>query len=272
VCVCVWVWCGCGGGVCVHAYIHASRSPRAVVCHRSTSGSRFVSASFDRHAKVWDAETGACLGTYSNKKVPYCAKFYPKDENIIITGVSDKKLVQYDVRSGEQVLEYDHHLGAVNTITFCDDARRFVSTSDDKKVLVWEWNIPVPIKYISEPTMHSIPSVTLHPSGEFFAGQSMDNTIVVYQCGDKFRQMRKKLFKGHQNAGYACQVGFSPDGRFLMSGDGDGKLWFWDWKTTKLYRKIQAHDHGVCMGAVWNPIQPSGVATCGWDGSIRYFE
>lgn len=33
----------------------------------------------------------------------------------------------------------------------------------------------------------SIPSVTVHPSGAYFTGQSMDNTIVTYECGDKVR-------------------------------------------------------------------------------------
>lgn len=39
-------------------------------------------------------------------------------------------------------------LGAVNTITFCDNNRRFCSTSDDKSMRVWEWDIPVDMKYI----------------------------------------------------------------------------------------------------------------------------
>ena len=35
--------------------------------------------------------------------------------------------------------EYDRHLGSVNTITFIDENRRFVSTSDDKSLRIWEW-------------------------------------------------------------------------------------------------------------------------------------
>lgn len=57
------------------------------------------------------------------------------------------------------------HLGAVNTITFVDENRRFVTTSDDKSLRVWEWNIPVDMKYIADPTMHSMPAVTPSPNG-----------------------------------------------------------------------------------------------------------
>lgn len=46
---------------------------------------------------------------------------------------------QWDTRSGEITQEYDRHLGAVNTITFVDENRRFVTTSDDKSLRVWEW-------------------------------------------------------------------------------------------------------------------------------------
>jgi WD40 repeat protein len=66
--------------------------------------------------------------------------------------------------SGEITQEYDQHLGPVNTITFVDENRRFVTTSDDKTIRAWDFDIPVVIKYIAEPHMHSMPAVTLHPS------------------------------------------------------------------------------------------------------------
>lgn len=42
--------------------------------------------------------------------------------------------------------------------------------------------------------------------------------IVTYLTKDRFKQNRKKTFKGHNTAGYACQVNFSPDAKYVMSG------------------------------------------------------
>ena len=52
---------------------------------------------------------------------------------------------------------------------------------------------------------------------------------------DKFRINHKKKFRGHLTAGYACQVNFSPDGSYVISGDGGGHLCIWDWTTCKMY-------------------------------------
>ena len=100
----------------------------------SNDGKQFLSAGYDRFIRQWDTETGQCIATFTNRKMPYCAKYYPVDNNMFLCGCSDNRVVQYDARSGEVVQEYNHHLGPVNTVLFVDDNQRFVSTSDDKKV------------------------------------------------------------------------------------------------------------------------------------------
>ena len=237
----------------------------------NNDGSKFLSASFDRWIRLWDTETGECLNTFTSRRVPYCIKFYPRDDNFFVVGQSDNKVVTFNATTGEITQEYNHHLAAVNSVTFTEDARKLVTTSDDKKILVWEWDIGAPAKYISEPDMHSMPAVTLHPKADFFAAQSLDNEIKVYAASDRYQLVRKKKFKGHQVAGFACQMTFAPSGKFLASGDGNGKLYFWDWNSGRSYARFNAHQKGPAIGCEWSPTDPCLVATCGWDGCIKFW-
>ncbi|KAA8909565.1 WD40-repeat-containing domain protein [Sphaerosporella brunnea] len=235
------------------------------------TGEHFLSASYDRYMKLWDTETGHCLHRFTTGKIPHVIRFNPSHPHEFLAGMSDKKIVQFDTRTEQMVQEYDHHLGPVNTITFVDEDRRFITTSDDKSLRAWEYGIPVPIKFIAEPYMYSMVRAAAHPSGKYVAYQSGDNQVVVYAATDKFRQNRKKAFRGHNNAGYAIDIDISPDGQFLMSGDSGGWLCFWDWKSCKLYHKFQASD-GPVVAAQWHPQETSKVASAGLDCVIKYWD
>ncbi|KAI5297977.1 hypothetical protein KEM55_003990, partial [Ascosphaera atra] len=103
------------------------------------TGKTFLSASYDRQIKLWDTEYGKCISRFSTGKTPHVIRFNPDPEHSheFIAGMSDKKIIQWDTRSGEITQEYDHHLAAVNTLTFVDNNRRFISTSDDKSLRAW---------------------------------------------------------------------------------------------------------------------------------------
>lgn len=143
-----------------------------------------------------------------------------------------------------------------------------MTTSDDKSMRAWDFDIPVVIKYVAEPTMHSMPACAVSPNGQSFpsiecrqlipiiakwlAMQSLDNQILIYSS-DTFKQNRKKRFAGHTVAGYACVPSFSPDGKFISSGDGSGNVHFWDFKSGKKYpNRLQAHNK-VVIAQKWLP-------------------
>ncbi|KAJ8972685.1 hypothetical protein NQ317_001705 [Molorchus minor] len=234
---------------CIRTYYGHRQAVRDV--NFNNSGKHFLSAGYDRYIKLWDTETGQVLSRFTSRKIPYCVKFNPdrNKQHLFVAGTSDKKIICWDTRSGDIVQEYDRHLGAVNSITFVDENRRFVTTSDDKSLRVWEWDIPVDMKYIADPTMHSMPSVTPAPNGKWLACQSMDNKIVIFSAMNRFLS----------------------DMSYLTSGDADGKCYIWDWKTTKLYKKWKAHDN-VCISVLWHPHETSKMISAGWDGLIKYWD
>ncbi|CAD7964416.1 unnamed protein product [Amoebophrya sp. A25] len=236
-------------------------------------GTKFYSCSFDKNINLWDTETGKIIVTMTNNKTPYCLAVHPNPakQNTFIAGCSNKKAVEWDANSGKIVQEYDEHLGSVNSVTFCEEGKKIVTTSDDKKILIWEYGIPVVMKYISEPSMHSIPSIAVRPCKKWLVGQSMDNKLVTYEATGRFKYQASRKFVGHMSAGFACEPSFSPDGNFVASGDGNGRLFLWGWKNCRLFKSFDAHT-GACMGSVWHPKHTSKMLTCGYDGLIKLWD
>jgi pre-mRNA-processing factor 17 len=143
---------------CLRTYIGHSKAIRDV-CF-GLQGLTFLSASYDRNIKEWDTETGQVKGRFETSKFPFCVTYHPTNPHIFLTGCQDHKIYQFDTRSGKIVNEYVSHHGAVNTITFLDDDRRFASTSDDKSIKCWEFDLPVVVKYVAESDLNSMPAVS----------------------------------------------------------------------------------------------------------------
>ena len=49
-------------------------------------------------------------------------------QHIVMCGQADRKIVQWDLNTRDVKQEYEQHLAAVNSLTFVDEGRRFVSS------------------------------------------------------------------------------------------------------------------------------------------------
>lgn len=237
-------------------------------------GEKFLSSSYDKFIRLWDSETGQCINRFSNNKMAFCVKFNPDPDysHLFLAGMENKKIVCWDTRTGQLVQEYNRHLGPVNTVTFVDENRKFITTSDDKSIRVWEWDIPVDVKYIADPSMFSIPSVTASPNKRQILCQSMDNKIIVLSChNNKYKIDSKKVFSGHMVSGYACVPDFSCDMSLVVSGDADGKIFFWNWKNSRIVTSIKAHQ-SACISVMWHPHERQKLISAGWDNQIKLWD
>lgn len=237
----------------------------------TNDGMHFLSTGWDDRINYWDTETGQVVKTFKLPAHPFCGKLNPDEtrQYAFLVGDVNKKVSQYDLRSGELVCTYNDHLGPVNTITFVDDNKKFASTSDDKKVFLWEFGIPIVVKHISDPEMHAITATDVHPNDKYFIGQASDNRIMCYDVkGGLIRLNKKKKFVGHMSAGHSIGVKISPDGQFVASGDQDGRVFFWDWKSARVYSVLHAHQK-VCITVDWHPHESSTLLTASWDATIK---
>ncbi|ODV78278.1 WD40 repeat-like protein [Suhomyces tanzawaensis NRRL Y-17324] len=235
-------------------------------------GDKFLSCGYDKLIHLWNTESGKIEKTIRVKAIPNVIKFNPNNEAEFIVGLSNHNIEHYDMSTLSYevpIQTYDHHLGAINSLTIIDDEKRFISTADDKTVRFWDWQINIPIKFISDPSQHSMPTSALYPGGAFVALQSMDNTIQTIQGRGKFRT-NNKTFRGHNVAGYGIDIDFSPDGKLIVSGDSKGNSYFWDWKTCKLVKKLKVSTR-VISSIKFHPQEPSGVVMGGMSGEIYYY-
>lgn len=236
----------------------------------NNDGSRFLSSGYDRYVKLWDTETGECLQKIRLESVANVVKFNPANNNEFLAGLTNKKIQHYDLTTQEVIQTYDQHLGAIISISFVGD-KKFMSTSEDKTAKVWELQINIPVKIISELTLHSMPFTKLSPSGEYIIAQSMDNSVLVFSAHDKFKRIKNKVFKGHNCAGYGIGVDLSSDNKVLVSGDSGGFAVFWDWKKGKVVSKLKIDSRAITQ-VLWNPKQVSRVVFAGSSGKIYYYE
>lgn len=237
----------------------------------TNDGMHFLSTGWDNRINYWDTETGQVVQTFKVPANPFCGKINPDEarQYAFLVGDVEKKVSQYDIRSGELTTTYNDHLGPVNTVTYVDNQRKFASTSDDKKVFLWEFGIPIVVKHISDPEMHAVTATDVHPNDKYFIGQASDNRVMCYDVkGGLIRLNKKKKFTGHVSSGHSCGLSISPDGQFVSSGDQEGRVFFWDWKSARVYSVLQAHSK-VCIGVEWHPHEASTFLTASWDGTVK---
>ena len=235
-------------------------------------GLTFITGGFDSRIQLWDTETGDVIRTFKVQKHPYCLRFNPDPDrqHSFLNASMNHNIEQYDVRTGRRNVMYQDHLGPVNSIVFCDNNKRFVSTGDDKKIYLWEFGVPVVIKHIADPKVHAITKTFLHPNGRCFLGQTQNNQVLVFDTRDSgLRLLKNKKFQGHLSSGFSVGVTASTQtGAFVVSGDQKGRLFFWDWKKCTNLCTLEAHEK-VTIDVAWSPNERGLLATCSWDCTVR---
>lgn len=181
------------------------------------------------------------------------------------------------MNSGEITQEYDQHLGPVNSITWVDENRRFITTSDDKSIRAWDYDIPVVIKYIAEPHMHSMPAVTLHPSSKSTSHSLAHALVIIIYCRKILCRTKSGQPNPHLQRGQLPRrppsISFDAFyfifySRWISSGDGHGDVVFWDYKTGRIKSRLKCHSK-VVIAHEWLEHETSKVVTASWDGLIK---
>jgi eukaryotic-like serine/threonine-protein kinase len=212
----------------------------------SPDGERIVSGGWDKMARVWDASGGQeQLRLEGHRTAVFAATFSP-DGKLIVTGGEDGTVKLWDAAThpvlGDAIppkLSLVGHTAPVFSVAFSPDGQYVLSAGDDQTARLWNATNGALVRVIKGHGSR-IGSAAFSPDGRRIVTTggavrySPQGQIVIPTQGDEptakvwdAEEERASLtLEGH--SGHVSSLGFSPDGRRLVSGSFDGTARVWD--------------------------------------------
>jgi len=155
------------------------------------------------------------------------------------------------------------HLAAVNTVIFDKTGRFLFSGDNEGKLMLWDVNKQIPIKYYL--TGNSINDMCLspNPANVFVAHSDRQIKLISLANGKLIRTL-----DGHTDVVNALAI--SPNRKYLLSGSNDKTARIWDIRTMKQLYVLPVDCWKVTAVAISD--DSKYCATGGNDGSIKVWE
>jgi eukaryotic-like serine/threonine-protein kinase len=198
----------------------------------SADGRRILTASADRTARLWDAESGSPIGEPMRHEVGIRDACFSKDGLLVATAADDSTARVWDGMTGKPITGPLRHHGPVVHAFFSPDGNLVATASDDKTAQVWEARTGVPA---GKPLEHfdRVTWVEFSPDSRQLATCGRDNRTYLWTLDGS--SPRRILTHGQQvNA-----AAFRPDGAQLVTVSVDGTAKLWDSATGELIARSE---------------------------------
>ncbi|RDX97467.1 WD repeat-containing protein 25, partial [Mucuna pruriens] len=260
----------------------------------------FLSGGSKGHIKLWDVRTGEVVHNYNRNlgsildvEFTMNGKQFISSSDVSRSNVSENAIIVWDV--SRQVPLSNQALGSPTTIvSFCglvllrflsigikafhhcllETSQRASAQSACKGVVVVECGEMLGSNCMRIVLLNQVyaeaytcPCVRRHPFDSIFVAQSNGNYVAIFTTTPPYRLNKYMRYESHAVSGFPIKCNFSLDGKKLASGSSDGSIYLYDYHSSKVVKKIKAHDQ-ACIDVAFHPVIPNVIASCSWDGSI----
>ncbi len=234
----------------------------------SPDGKRIVTASADKTARLWDAETGEQIGTplKGHDDAVNSAAFSP-DGKRIVTSSRDGTVRLWNTDIDRPIsLPLTGHEDAVNSAAFSSDGKQIVTASDDETARIWDAITGEPIGTPLRGHFLGVNSAAFSLDSKRVVTASEDETARIWDAVTD-KPIGAPLI-GHE--GKVFSAAFSPDGKRIVTASGDGTARIWDAATGALIHLLAGHK-GEVHSAVFSP-DGKRIVTASADKTLRLWD
>jgi len=178
----------------------------------SPDGTKVLTTSDDRTARVWDANTGDPLWVLPHGGEVYHGTFSP-DGQRIITSSQDKTARVWDIQTGKLVWTLEHP-DTVWWSCFSSNGQLIATGCQDQTVHLWD---AATGQRVGEPLKHesAVANVNFSPDGRLLAAVTRSGAAKVWEVAT-----RAERFRGVHNTFTTSGVPFDHDSLKFLTSDG----------------------------------------------------
>ena len=263
-----------------------------------------LSGSEDNSARLFDARSGQQLQVFSGHTGYVNNIAFSADSKLVLTGSADKTARLWDAVTGKQLQMFSGHTDEVITVGFSRDRKQILTGSEDKSLRLWDietgqerkqWFLEEPVTAFSSDGAYAVgysetdnanylwDITTLTKTQRFsYSGApwryatrfSSDGKYLLAAYGteivlsDVATGRELQVFRGHtENVRGAV---LSPNGKYVLSGAGDGTARLWDIETGQELRRFSGYAGGADSVAFSSDSKK--LITNGSDGSVLLWD
>lgn len=217
-------------------------------------GKTLVSVSFDKTIRLWDVETGELIktlrhqiGTGHDGEI-HTAALSPDGKILVIGGITyghddeGTPVHIFDLESGEIIGLLKGNPGwLIASLNFSQDGK-WLAISSRNTIGIWDMSNPGDAPVLTLENDHGAFDLAFSPDAKKLVSGHVDHTLRLWELPEDMRNTGqepikpKKILKKH--AGIVNCVDYSPDGKYIISGDFNGRTFLWDSKKGKLKKKF----------------------------------
>jgi WD40 repeat protein len=203
----------------------------------SPDGTRILTTSTDKTARLWDSRTGLQLIPSLDHDDEVVTGVFSRDGKKIATGTDDGKIVIWDANTGKRLISMEL-FGSAWSVSFSPDGKIIAAASEAGKARTWDAATGKPLS----------PLIEYHESA-YHVSFSSDGKSILIANGDNYADLRDPRTGARtsrlrrNNDIYSAQ--FSPDDKKIVTACADSTAEIWDAQSGTPTGVVISHGFGV---------------------------